>query len=135
MNIDAERDFHGYTAAGMRAELEAVWASGRWRGLRRVRVIHGRGEVLGPVFLEWCDEVGIRWAPEPGNPGATFLYPAISDVAPPPAPPARRRTRRPSRITRPEVHVSAEDTALFEQVVDEIAHDPVGTILRRKRGR
>lgn len=134
--VDAERDFHGFTAAGMREELDAALASGRWHGLRRVRVIHGKGEVLGIVLREWCEEVGMRWAPEPGNPGATMLYPSISDISPP-VQPSRPvpKPRRAARPRKPEIRISPEDTQLFEQTVADLDRDPPAAILRRKRGR
>src|SRR5258706_16274949 len=76
MRVDAEKDFHGYTAASMISWLNQQWATGRWDGLQRVRIIHGKGEVLIPRLRRWCDDRGIPWAPEPGNPGTTILHPA-----------------------------------------------------------
>src|SRR5258705_3033029 len=92
MRVDAEKDFHGYTTAGMISWLNQQWASRRWDGLQRVRIIHGKGEVLIPALRRWCDEKGIPWAPEPGNPGTTILHPARRQML-------RATTMRPSPIT------------------------------------
>jgi hypothetical protein len=76
MRIDLEQDFHHYTVVEMVSWLNREWASRRWDGLQRVRIIHGKGEVLPPALRRWCDEKGIPWAPESGNPGTTILHPA-----------------------------------------------------------
>src|SRR5436309_564715 len=75
MKIKNEVDFHGFTAVSMRDWLEQTWSTRRWHGIERVRIIHGKGEVLMPELRRWCEEKGIDWNPEPGNPGATFIYP------------------------------------------------------------
>ena len=75
MKIKDEVDFHGFTARGMREWLESTWSRRVWHGLQRVRIIHGKGDVLIPELRKWCQEKGIDWSPEPGNPGATLIYP------------------------------------------------------------
>src|SRR5258706_9227877 len=77
MRVNSEKDFHGFSAAEMLRWLNQEWASHRWDGLQRVRIIHGKGEVLIPALRKWCDDKGIPWAPESGNPGATILHPVL----------------------------------------------------------
>ena len=66
--------------------LENVWSRRAWHGLQRVRVIHGDGAVLRQVVRQWCDEKGIEWNPERGNPGATIVHPGRRLATTPPAP-------------------------------------------------
>ena len=73
-DVDAEADYHGQTAEQMRLTLHRKLAD--WRGFRRVRVIHGQGEVLKFTLEDWCREVGIPFESEPNNPGSTLLFPA-----------------------------------------------------------
>ena len=75
MKVSAEIDFHKHSAIQMRDKLEHIWSRRTWHGLQRVRVIHGKGEVLIPELRRWCEEKGIDWSPEPGNPGATLIFP------------------------------------------------------------
>jgi hypothetical protein len=74
-DVDAEIDLHGLTVAQMRVLLQKRWPE--WRGMRRVRVIHGRGEALKPELARWCDEMGIPCAVEPGNPGSSRIFPSL----------------------------------------------------------
>jgi hypothetical protein len=74
--INEEIDLHGYTANEARHRLQSVWATRRWQGMQRVRVIHGTGAVLYRVVRDWCDEKAIEWTTEPHNPGVTILHPA-----------------------------------------------------------
>src|SRR5687768_3323122 len=90
LRVDAEVDFHGFSRAGMVAWLEENWARPGWRGLRRVRVIHGKGEVLPSALRDWCDSRAIPWAPEAGNPGCTILHPALRTPSAASAIPPRR---------------------------------------------
>lgn len=92
MKTDREVDFHGYTTAQMLQTLEDIWASRKWHGLRRVRVVHGTGAALWRVLREWCDVKGIPWVPESSNPGATILHP-FRRVLPSPHHPHRPLTR------------------------------------------
>ena len=73
-DVDAEADYHGHTAEQMRLALGRK--IGEWRGMQRVRVIHGQGEVLKVTLEDWCREVGVAFNPEPNNPGSTILFPA-----------------------------------------------------------
>jgi hypothetical protein len=139
--IDREIDFHHYTRAQMRAELDRVWGSGAWRGLRRVRVIHGAGEVLGREFRAWCDEKGLAWTAEPHNPGVTILLPgrrAQTTPAPPHRPMARLKHRLPPAPTgreEPQAPVpSSSDAQLFAEEIERIAGTDSETLRRRKRG-
>jgi hypothetical protein len=75
--IDAEFDLHGYTGAAAKDQLEIVWSRGKWHGFRRVRIIHGTGEVLYKVVRRWADEKSIPWTLEPYNPGVTILQPSL----------------------------------------------------------
>ena len=136
MRVDAEKDFHGFSVAGMMQWLEDNWASRRWHGLRRVRVIHGNGEVLPPALREWCDHKGIQWAPESGNPGTTILHPAARQLPKPPTAnkPLREIKKRVSPVlpVKPAPPPEPEDSALFEQAVAEIEETGKRTILREK---
>jgi hypothetical protein len=75
--IDAELDLHGYTAASAREQLETVWSRRAWHGMRRIRIIHGTGEVLHKVVRSWADERSIPWTLETYNPGVTILQPSL----------------------------------------------------------
>ncbi len=72
-DIDFEVDLHGYNAEQMRILLREEWPS--WRGMRTVRLVHGRGDVLKPALEQWCEEMGIPFTTEPNNPGSALLYP------------------------------------------------------------
>jgi hypothetical protein len=74
---DATIDFHFCTAEEMLTELRLRW-SREWRGLARVMVIHGSGEVLKAELRRWAEETGISWSPVNGNPGATWLHPGTA---------------------------------------------------------
>ena len=130
LRVDVEVDFHGYTRAGMLSWLDANWARRSWNGLRRVRVIHGQGDVLPPALRNWSDAKGIPWAPESGNPGCTILHPG-SRVE------SRRihrtdRTNRTDRSDRTDFEREAKDVELFEKALEELP-DP-RKALRRKHG-
>lgn len=109
---DLEVDFHGYTAAEMRAALDDTWGRRRWQGLRRVRVVHGTGEVLWRVLREWCDEKGIPWAPD-RRAGATVVFPvqrATHGRGPAHRPLGALRERaRPTTEAAPEDHSPAPE--------------------------
>lgn len=75
--IDAELDLHGYTAAEARNMLDAAWSRRAWQGMRRVRIIHGTGEVLYKTVRKWADDRAIPWTLEAYNPGVTILQPAL----------------------------------------------------------
>ncbi|HZP80109.1 MAG TPA: Smr/MutS family protein [Chthonomonadaceae bacterium] len=77
-DVDAEVDLHGLTVEQMRHTLQKRWPE--WRGMQRVRVIHGRGEALKPELERWCREMGIPYALEPGNPGSTRIFPAHREL-------------------------------------------------------
>lgn len=72
-DVDVEVDFHGSSAAEMRVLLQKSWPS--WRGMWKVRVIHGQGVALKPELASWCREMGIAFETEAYNPGSTILYP------------------------------------------------------------
>jgi hypothetical protein len=72
-DVDAEVDFHGHTAEQMRLALEKRWPG--WKGMARVRIVHGQGEVLAHELAGWCRARGIVFEREVKNPGATVLYP------------------------------------------------------------
>src|SRR5438309_10691701 len=78
MRVDGEQDFHHFTVAEMRDWLNRKWGGLAWQGMTRVRIIHGRGVSLGLALKTWCEEKGIEWAPESGNPGATIIFPSHS---------------------------------------------------------
>ena len=72
-DVDFEVDLHGYNAEEMGILLREEWPA--WRGMRTVRLVHGRGDVLKPALAKWCEEMGIPFATEPNNPGSALLYP------------------------------------------------------------
>jgi hypothetical protein len=100
----------------MLAWLEDNWNRKRWQGLRRVRVIHGKGEVLGRALRNWCDAKGISWAPESGNPGATIIHPTSKT----PRPASRARLNRPAQPARAERPPDPADVELFEKAIMEL---------------
>src|SRR5258708_1376600 len=57
----------------MRLTLDRMLPS--WKGMSRVRVIHGQGTALTPTVLQWCRERGIPYETERDNPGSTLLFP------------------------------------------------------------
>ena len=72
-DVDVEVDYHGHTAEEMVLALQRKLTA--WRGMRRVRVIHGQGEILKEALHRWCQEAGIAFYLEPNNPGSTLLTP------------------------------------------------------------
>lgn len=72
-DVDAEVDFHGMTAEQFRQALDRHLHG--WKGLGRVRVVHGQGTSLLPTLHEWCRERAIEFHLEPHNPGSTILFP------------------------------------------------------------
>ena len=80
-DVDAEADYHGHTAEQMLLALQRKLAE--WHGMKRVRVIHGQGEVLKFTLENWCREVGIAFHSEPNNPGSTLLSPALRPLPKP----------------------------------------------------
>ena len=77
--MDAEIDLHGMNAETMRLTLEKNWDD--WRGLRKVRVIHGQGTVLRPALQRWCAEMGIPIDTDYNNPGSSLLFPRDRSLA------------------------------------------------------
>ena len=73
-DVDIEIDLHGMNLEEMRHALQQNWP--RWRGRRHVRIIHGRGEALKPAVERWCEEMGVPFATDPGNPGSMRIFPA-----------------------------------------------------------
>jgi len=73
-DVDAELDLHGLTVEQMRHALEKRWP--KWRGMQRVRVIHGQGDALKPALEHWCTERGIAFERERANPGSLILLPS-----------------------------------------------------------
>jgi hypothetical protein len=137
MRVDDEADFHGYTRAEMFRWLNATWASRRWQGMRRVRVIHGKGVVLGSALREWCEAKGIPCQMEPGNPGSTILYPN-QQVTQLPSPGVRCVPTFPRPIPRSSARQNApapkEDRDLFQDELDRLDGMTRGEMLKRKGG-
>jgi hypothetical protein len=135
MRVDREIDFHGYTRAAMRGELQRIWASRTWDGLARVRVIHGTGMVLWRELDRWCEEQGISCARE-AHGGATILYPGRRATLPP-APLHRPLAHLPRRTAAqaltPETPPDPDDAALFQQALDQLGSDQPPRGLRTKR--
>lgn len=73
-DVDVEVDLHGMTVEQMRHTLQQRWHE--WRGMRSVRVVHGRGASLKPEVERWCRERGIPCELDPGNPGSMRMFPA-----------------------------------------------------------
>ena len=136
MRVDEENDFHGYSQAGMIEWLNAEWGSRRWHGLRRIRIIHGKGEVLHAALREWCDQKGIPWAAEAGNPGATIIRPAgrqAQTFSPAHKPLTHiKRHVTPSPESKPPPTPDPDDAELFEQAVSEIDQSGRRGLYRRK---
>jgi DNA-nicking Smr family endonuclease len=72
-DVDAEIDLHGLTVEQLRLTLQKRWPE--WRGMRRVRLIHGRGDILKSEVERWCREMGLPFGADPGNPGALRIFP------------------------------------------------------------
>lgn len=72
-DVDAEADFHGMTAEQFRQALDRHLPG--WKGMGRVRVVHGQGTSLLPTLHQWCKERAIEFQLEAHNPGSTLLFP------------------------------------------------------------
>lgn len=135
-------DFHGFTAAEMLELLERTWSSRVWHGLRRVRIIHGRGVILGSELRRWSEEKGIEWSPENGNPGATILFPSRRIL--PTESSGNRPLAAPLRIKRREVSIAlrarppspepnADDSELFVREMKRLEAAETRAFDQRKR--
>ena len=113
-DVDAAADYHGHTAEQMLLALH--FKLGAWRGLQRVRVIHGQGEVLKAALENWCREVGIAFYPEPNNPGSTILTPAQRTLPQP---------KLPNTLAASGLQMTPEQQAKL--------HDPVALEQERQR--
>lgn len=113
-DVDAEIDLHGLTVEQMRLMLQKRWPE--WQGMTRVRVIHGRGEALKPALERWCRERGIPYALEPGNPGATRLFPAHREL--PDKPMGTTLAEKGLRLT-PEEETYLRDPQVVERARQE----------------
>ena len=126
MRVDAEIDFHTFSRAQMVGWLEDKWATRKWHGLRRIRIIHGKGDVLHAALREWCDHKGIPWAAESGNPGATIIRPANRDPERQAAVTANKPLKHikrqvvPSPPPKPIPPPDPADSDMFEQAIAEI---------------
>jgi len=80
-DADLEYDLHGHTSEEMRLLLQTEWPG--WRGMQRVRLVHGRGDVLRPALAAWCSEMGIPFEIEPNNPGSALIYPTQRNAVQP----------------------------------------------------
>jgi hypothetical protein len=146
--IDAEIDLHGLTAASARDQLETVWSRRVWQGLRRVRIIHGTGEVLYKIVRLWADDKSIPWTLEAYNPGVTILQPALRrehSVVPANRPFARHRKELTDLVTSKResagpdrLPVSVENSAvqadLFAQEIDRLEQQDPRSVHKRKHG-
>lgn len=100
--MEAELDLHGMTVEEMRRRLEQEWPG--WRGLRRVRVIHGRGAALKPELIRWCEERGVPCSVDGGNPGSTCILPLMRGTA---------ETRIGTTLAEKGLALSAEQEAML----------------------
>lgn len=141
MRVDREVDFHHHTVAQMRDWLDRAWAQREWDGLRRVRIIHGRGAALPPALRTWCDEKGIPWSVDPGNPGVTILHPGMRRV---PSPRAAQRPLAELRKARPPARRALEEAAsprgdaepdLMAAEFERLAEEDRRRLLGRKHAR
>lgn len=74
VKVDGECDLHGFTRREALAELEQAIRELRRRGGRRLRVIHGCGEVLSEMVYEYAGRTaGLVATPERNNPGSCIL--------------------------------------------------------------
>ena len=140
MRVSIEVDYHGFTAVEMRRDLDYRWTGSAFRGAQRVRVIHGRGEVLGQALRSWCDEARVTWAPDPGNPGSTILHPAASQRVQPLSPPPKRTAKSQPRAMPPRtneeppiVHKTPAPDDPMEQEFDRLSSECADVLQRRKR--
>lgn len=139
MKVDRELDYHGYTVKEMVTDLDRHLSSPGWRGLSRVRVIHGRGEKLTRAVRAWCTRRQVSWSPEPYNAGAIVLFPGASASEltsrasdarlpvfgqSPPRRAARISSRQPSQ----------EERALFKQEVRRLEQQSRESVRRLKEG-
>jgi hypothetical protein len=147
--IGEEIDLHGFTANGARHRLQSLWATRRWTGMQRVRIIHGTGAVLYRVVRDWCDEKAIEWTTEPHNPGVTILHPSrrrLPHTLPRHRPFAKHKqtlaelpvaeTRPPASSSTDQQRSSPPDTTsdpMAEEFQRLASQDP-GTLRRKKRG-
>ena len=137
MRFDEQKDFHGYTVDRMVAWLEAVWASRRWEGLRRVQIIHGRGEALPPALRQWCDHRGIPWSAHASNPGITILYPGqrrLKTHGPGHKPLARPLRAYPREPRRPRAQPATDpgESDLFAAEMERLEQQGRRSLLRSK---
>lgn len=117
LDVDLEVDLHGHTAEEMRSLLQHEWPS--WRGMRRVRLIHGRGDVLKRELEIWCREMGIPFEIEPNNPGSARIYPTERTI-----PDAQLRTflkDKGLRLTPEEEAYLRDPEAVHKARLDELA--------------
>ncbi len=113
-DVDAEIDLHGLTVEQMRLTLQRRWPE--WRGMRRVRVIHGRGAALKPELERWCEEMGIPCSPDPGNPGAMRIHPQHRTL---PDHSLAVSLREKGLQLTPEEEASLRDPAALERALQE----------------
>lgn len=140
MKVDRELDYHGYSVKEMLADLDSLRDSPTWRGLERVRVIHGKGEKLAPAVRAWCTRRQVSWYPEPFNEGAVVLHPGVSpsDPAIEKARDARTRTHAQSTprcaARASSRQPSHEERALFERELRRLEQNSRGSVRRFKEG-
>lgn len=150
--IDAELDLHGYTAEAARDQLDLLWSRQTWRGMRRVRIIHGSGEVLYKVVRRWADEQSIPWTVEIYNPGVTILQPALRRHEPdvpanrpfaryheklrsliPPEPPNEAQPPDVATNPKPEIR-NSKSPDLFALEMERLEKQDPRAIHKRKHG-
>jgi len=119
-STDREVDFHGFTAAEMRAALNKSWAG--WHGLKSVRIIHGTGQVLWRELHSWCAEKGIEFTLE-AHQGSTLIHPNVRSVLPP-APSHRPLARLQKLAVRTEPTRRVNSTANASRPVHRIQDSP-----------
>jgi hypothetical protein len=113
-DVDAEVDFHGCTAEQMRHALEQRWA--QWRGMKKVRVIHGRGAILKPELERWCEEMGIPFSNDAQNAGSTCIFPTRRTI---PSATLRTTLREKGLRLTPEQEAYLRDPQAIERAQQE----------------
>lgn len=82
--VQDELDLHGLKGRDAEAALKVFLDSARKRGLKKVRIVHGRGlhssgePVLKDLSRDWASrQKGVKWepcAPAEGGPGAFWIW-------------------------------------------------------------
>ncbi len=126
-DVDVEIDLHGMTVEDMRLTLQQNWP--KWRGMRFVRIIHGRGAALKPEVERWCDEIGVPFATDAWNPGAMRIFPTDRVL---PNPTQGNTLREAGLRLTPEEEAYLRDPEAMERARQEELRRKAAEALRRQ---